>query len=211
MIANARLRDRPGPAARPARPGPGAAVAGRRSSASALALLIVVGPGGLADRPRRTSLAAVAGARPARRSARASGPAGPTCLDRPAERADRVRARGGGRRGRLHPRADPGHRAGHRLAPGRRAGRRAGRRRGRHPRLRRPARRPSRPPHPRGTRRRPAAADAVARRSSRSAVVCAALGVLFGAAEVTTVAFAEEQGNKALRRRRCSRSGRSAA
>lgn len=30
------------------------------------------------------------------------------------------------------------------------------------------------------------------------AVVCAALGVLFGAAEVTTVAFAEEQGRKAL-------------
>lgn len=30
------------------------------------------------------------------------------------------------------------------------------------------------------------------------AVVCAALGVLFGAAEVTTVAFAEEQGHKAL-------------
>ena len=29
------------------------------------------------------------------------------------------------------------------------------------------------------------------------AVVCAALGVLFGAAEVTTVAFAEDQGNKA--------------
>jgi MFS family permease len=30
------------------------------------------------------------------------------------------------------------------------------------------------------------------------AIVCAALGVLFGAAEVTTVAFAEEQGHKAL-------------
>lgn len=30
------------------------------------------------------------------------------------------------------------------------------------------------------------------------AVVCAALGVLFGAAEVTTVAFADEQGHKAL-------------
>ncbi|GAB2447115.1 MFS transporter [Nocardioides hungaricus] len=30
------------------------------------------------------------------------------------------------------------------------------------------------------------------------AVVCAALGVLFGAAEVTTVAFAEEQGHRAL-------------
>jgi predicted MFS family arabinose efflux permease len=30
------------------------------------------------------------------------------------------------------------------------------------------------------------------------AVVCAALGVLFGAAEVTTVAFADEQGHKAV-------------
>ena len=32
------------------------------------------------------------------------------------------------------------------------------------------------------------------------ALVCGALGALFGAAEVTTVAFAEEQGSKALRR-----------
>ena len=53
------------------------------------------------------------------------------------------------------------------------------------------------PAHPRGTSDRSAAADAVAHRRSCSGLVCAALGALFGAAEVTTVAFAEEQGNRA--------------
>ena len=42
------------------------------------------------------------------------------------------------------------------------------------------------------------------------AVVCGALGVLFGAAEVTTVAFADEHGHKGWSGG-CSRCGRSAA
>jgi MFS family permease len=52
-------------------------------------------------------------------------------------------------------------------------------------------------PHPRAAR----AADRPAmpwRTIAALGVVCAALGVLFGAAEVTTVAFAEEEGRKAL-------------
>ena len=53
------------------------------------------------------------------------------------------------------------------------------------------------PPHPHRPLGRAAAADAVARPWSPLAVVSAALGVLFGAAEVATVAFADEQGDKA--------------
>ena len=65
---------------------------------------------------------------------------------------------------------------------------------GRHPRLRRAAahraaRRRSRRPAGRGRRCRGGS-------SLPLAVVCLALGVLFGAAEVTTVAFAEEQGQR---------------
>ena len=50
------------------------------------------------------------------------------------------------------------------------------------------------PPHPRPRRR--AAAAVPWPTIVPLAVVCLALGILFGAAEVTTVAFAEEQGAK---------------
>ena len=56
-----------------------------------------------------------------------------------------------------------------------------------------------------------AAADAVAPRCSRSRSSALTLGALFGAAEVTTVAFAEEQGHKAGSPAGCWRSGPSAA
>ena len=83
----------------------------------------VVGRGGLADR-RRVRPGGRRRRRRSPRSAPASGPAGRTCSSAPARRADRVRAGGGRRRGRLHARPDPGHGARHRRAPGRRARRR---------------------------------------------------------------------------------------
>ena len=127
---------------------------------------------------------------------------GPVVLRaRPARRgADRVRPRGGARRGRLHRRPDPGHGPGHHVSPVARA-----RRRDRRPASAAASRSPpSAAPSRRPTRTTARAARGRRCRGARSlplAVVCLALGVLFGAAEVTTVAFADEQGHKALRRR----------
>ena len=119
-----------------------------------------------------------------------------------------ARARGAGQTCRRRTRSRPwptrrssslgpiaGHRAGHRLGPGRRARGRGGRRR-------RPARWPCRPARHRAPGApAPTAPPARARgcrgpRVAPLAVVSAALGALFGAAEVTTVAFADEQGHR---------------
>ena len=68
---------------------------------------------------------------------------------------------------------------------------------GRHARVLRAARRPSRRPHATRAGDRARGRRCPGATWSPLAVVCAALGMLFGAAEVTTVAFADEQGHRA--------------
>ena len=192
MIANAGRGDPPGPPARPARPGPGAA--GRR-------LVFGVGdgrcswsPSSRAGRSWRRTPRRPWPARRCPRSARASAPAGPTCSTEPRRGADGVRARVGRRRGRLHHRPDPRHRPGHRLAtrwPGSRPPR-GRRRRARSASPPSAAPSPGPPARPRPTG--PRAADAVAHRGPAGGRVRSRSGSMFGAAEVTTVAFADEHG-----------------
>ena len=106
--------------------------------------------------------AAVAGGDPPVGGVGGAGPLDPRPR-RAGRRADRLRARGRGRRVRLHPRPDHRHGAGHRGRPGGRARHRRGPRHRRQPRLRRsaPHRAAGAPPRP---RRRGAHPDAVADR-----------------------------------------------
>ena len=186
--------DPPGPAARQPRPGPGAerrqrGLRGRDVAAD------LVGRGRLADRRRRTCSRRWAAAR-SRRSAPASGPAGPTCSSAPAEVQTAYA---------LEAVVDEavfilGPILVTVLATAHRPRRRVWSRRSWPASAAAWPSAPSAPP----SRRPTATTDSVGARPRMPwrtviplAVVCAALGILFGAAEVTTVAFADEQGSKA--------------
>ena len=197
------LRDRSRAAASTASVRRGCCRSRSRCSGVALAALMLVGRAGLARSCRPTCFAALAGA---------SLPQVGSCvrarwshvLDDAGELQTAFALEAVARRGRLHHRPDPGDRAGDQLAPGRRPRDRAGDRRGRHASPSRPARAPSRRP----ARTRPAPprrADAVAHGPAPGAGLPRPSGALFGAAEVTTVAFAEEQGQRWAGRRAARR------
>ena len=197
LVANAVVAVLLGRLGRPARPAAGAARRRARCSSSGWSLLVVAVEAGW-PRPGATS-ARPSPARPFPPIGAWCGPGGHTSLDEQARRADGVRPRGRRRRGDLHRRPDAGDRPGHRCTPA------AGLVPPRSPALGGTARAAC----PAGTEPPAAAAPGRGRgpapmhwwmRARRSSSCCFGLGILFGGAEVATVAFTEEQGNEALRR-----------
>ena len=187
-----RPRHRPGAARRPPRPGPGAE-RGQRRLRRRHGAAGLVGAGRLADRRDVRSPPRSPAAR-CPRSARACGPAGPTCSRRPPTCRRRTRWRRWWTRRSSSP-----ARSRSRCWPPPSTRWPAWRWRGRGGR-RQPGLRPAARHRATGAPARPlgrAAPAAALAHLAPLGVVSAALGVLFGAAEVTTVAFADEQGHRA--------------